>query len=336
MPLDPAKSGAVILPADSKNNVVLIHAWDFTNVDPADDNIIVEVQCIDGKAEFRILGSIDEEVFPGSGFGPIGEWGIVHAERRLTTSAGESFSETYTKHPFMVVVADNPTPNPVTVQAIMYGRDSLGDPSLLPPEVVGHWGNSSAPQVNTLKTTGISVDSTCDYFCAIANEDDRSTSSVTGMGLSWSKLDERHNPANVRTSIWYGSGAASGLGEVTANFTGSGSASSTAMMVFAMKRVDNTSPAFDSSRAHGGGTSVTTPTATTDNNGAFLGIVGEDNNVTLTPTVGSTLVAKYGVGSDVAIHVTIFKPTLGVARGLSANLSSSADWAAIALSLRRS
>lgn len=204
------------------------------------------------------------------------------------------------------------------------------------PQAAGSWGKASQPHVNSLQTTGITVNANWTYFCAIANEDDRTTSGVTGLGLTWVKDEDSHNPGDARATLWRGTGTPSGTGTVTATFTGPGSTSSSAMMVFAFTNIASATPLIGDEQAQGSGTSISiTPAQTTELDGLHLEVVAEDNNRTYTPTSGSVKFPSQGVGSDIAVHVAYFVPTVAGSRSVSASLSGSADWAGISAAYRK-
>lgn len=204
------------------------------------------------------------------------------------------------------------------------------------PQAAGSWGKASSPHVNSLQTTGITVNANWTYFCAVANEDDRDTSGVSGMGLTWVKDKGSHNTGDARATLWRGTGTPSGTGEVTATFTGPGSTSSSAMMVFAFTNIASATPFINAKTQQGSGTSVNVSTAqATELDGLHLEVVAEDNNRTYTPTSGSVKFPSQGVGSDIAIHVAYFVPTTAGSRSVSASLSGSADWAAISAAYRK-
>lgn len=331
MALDKVESGAIILPPNSTNNLVLgVHAWDFIAVDPADDNVIVEVGSIDGKAEFRVLGSIDEENYPGTGLGPNGEWGVIHGENRLTASAGEIFSDTYIKHPFMIVLADNPTPNPVTVFSIMYGRDSLGDASELPVEV--EVVKSADAKTNQLVFSNITPAENGDYLVALAMRDAPTVTSISGLGLTWSLVKRETQAASVATTVWKGTGTATG-GPGQNVIVNLNTIKDVVGALLHVKR--GGSPLIHSSEKNNGvSTDVQVLNIPTVADSTLFGVIGQKNNVTFTPGAGFVPINEFSRGDRCSIHL-VRKSVQAGTEDLTGTLSISKEWAAVGITLKK-
>lgn len=200
------------------------------------------------------------------------------------------------------------------------------------PDIAGHWGNKNSSTVSSFQITGISVNANNKYYIAIANEDNGQVSSVTGMGLTWVWEEEAHNSGQCRLTIYRGDGTPSGTGTVTVNQS---SSPSYAAMVVAVAGANNASPTIDDDPKTGNGSSVTSVACNTEADGLFLGFLAEDNNRTFTPTGGSDFVTKYGVSTDIAVHLVKFLPTTAGTRSFSGTMSGSADWASITMGIRK-
>lgn len=237
-----------------------------------------------------------------------------------------------------VMAEDNTLPELIVMCADEIGSitGTLGS-GLIPaapviPDVVGHWGKTSSSTVSSFQITGISVNSAHKYYIAVANEDNGQVSSVSGMGLTWTWEEEAHNSGQCRLTIYRGDGTPSGTGTVTVNQS---SSPSYAAMVVAVADANSASPTIDDDPKTGNGTSVTSVACNTEADGLFLGFLAEDNNRTFTPTGGSDFVTKYGVATDIAVHLVKFRPTVAGTRSFSGTMSGSADWASITMGIRK-
>ena len=203
-------------------------------------------------------------------------------------------------------------------------------------------GSASGSSVTT--DSSLAVDSAHKYIAFTSSKASRVTTSVVGMGLTWTVVEDQCSGRDqTRIAIFEGTGTPSS-GTITANFDGTGEK---LIVVYRLSGVDGVTPILvsDASNTNGegspscsGGTDDDTPILSLDVQEIDSLILGAINRRSATFTPGTGYVTETdvegGSGGDItSISIESKTSTTTGATDVDASLSSAQDWSMVAIEL---
>ena len=243
------------------------------------------------------------------------------------------------KNATLTIPSNDPDENPISIPLTGTGSVGASTPTL---EELRQGGGTSLPSVTATNVTGVSGQL---YLAAITSVHYRAVSTVTGLGLTWTKVVAQCGGRSANgIELWRAQGTAT-TGSVTATFVASADAAAIAVARYSGIAATNPVAALVSGNTNGvngacsGGTDNTAYSlnmTTQTNQVLALGVVGIRYR-THTPGSGYTERAElaYGSGSSTAgialveRSVPVVSPLL-----LNGSFDGNVDWAVIGIELR--
>lgn len=190
-------------------------------------------------------------------------------------------------------------------------------------------GNSAA--VGTVATSAsVTAVNNHFYIAAVGREANAVVSSISGIGLTWTKLLQKDSDdANRAVDVWYAQGTVTTSGVVTASF-----ATNPTTAHISVSRFSNVDPTTPIQASNSGATNSSTPSAGAvagTNKGEVVMVVEYDNATTFTPGAGYTSVsAEFG---NEGLGVLRKDLTSTANDTPTSTISAGKHWAAISLTL---